>query len=76
MIVVLFGVAGSGKSTIGMKLASAMNCAFLEGDALHPPANIDKMSAGTPLEGLPFLDTSGALVCGVYEHPFSEFPRA
>lgn len=49
MIVVVFGVAGSGKSTIGRKLASAMNCAFLEGDALHSSANIDKMSGGTPL---------------------------
>ena len=49
MIVVVFGVVGSGKSTIGKKLANAMNCAFLEGDALHPPANIDKMSGGTPL---------------------------
>jgi gluconate kinase len=36
-------VAGSEKSTIGRKLASAMNCAFLEGDALHSSANIDKM---------------------------------
>ena len=49
MIVVLFGVAGSGKSTIGMRLASAMNCAFLEADTLHSPANIAKMSGGTPL---------------------------
>src|SRR5688572_18376332 len=49
MIVVLFGVAGSGKSTVGIMLASAMNCAFLEGDALHPPANVDKMSRGIPL---------------------------
>jgi gluconokinase len=49
MIVVLFGVAGSGKTTIGKKLASALNSAFLEGDALHPPANIAKMSGGTPL---------------------------
>jgi gluconokinase len=49
MIVVLFGVAASGKSTVGARLASAMNCAFLEGDALHPPANIDKMSRGIPL---------------------------
>ena len=49
MIIVLFGVAGSGKSTIGNKLASAMNCAFLEADALHSPASIGKMSGGTPL---------------------------
>lgn len=49
MIIVLFGVAGSGKSTIGKKLAGAVNCAFLEADALHSPASIEKMSGGTPL---------------------------
>jgi gluconokinase len=49
MIVVLFGVSGSGKSTIGTKLAAAMHCEFLEGDTLHSTANIEKMSAGTPL---------------------------
>ena len=49
MIVVITGVSGSGKSTIGTKLAGALRCAFLEGDALHPPANIEKMSQGVPL---------------------------
>ena len=49
MIVVVFGVSGSGKSTIGKRLATAMGCAFLEGDTLHPPANIEKMTGGTPL---------------------------
>jgi 6-phosphogluconolactonase len=50
MIVVVIGVAGSGKSTIGPMLARAMSCEFLEGDSLHPPANIEKMSRGTPLD--------------------------
>ena len=49
MIVVVTGVAGSGKSTIGKMLATALNCFFLEGDTLHPAANIAKMSRGTPL---------------------------
>ena len=49
MIVVVIGVSGSGKSTIGTRLARAMGCEFLEGDTLHPPANIDKMSRGIPL---------------------------
>ncbi len=49
MIVVVIGVSGSGKSTIGAMLAVALNCFFLEGDALHPAANIEKMSSGTPL---------------------------
>jgi gluconokinase len=49
MIIVVMGVAGSGKTTVGTKLAKAMKCAFLEGDSLHPQENIDKMSHGTPL---------------------------
>ena len=49
MIVVVMGVAGSGKTTIGTMLAHALRCSFLEGDALHPPANIEKMSQGIPL---------------------------
>ena len=49
MIVVVIGVAGSGKSTIGTMLAEALSCPFLESDALHSAANIAKMSSGTPL---------------------------
>ena len=49
MIVVVMGVSGSGKSTIGQMLATVLNCSFQEGDALHPAANVAKMSAGTPL---------------------------
>jgi gluconate kinase len=37
MIVVVMGVAGSGKTTVGTKLANALNCTFLEGDAPRPP---------------------------------------
>ena len=48
-LIVLMGVSGSGKSTIGPMLAAALDCAFLEGDALHPGANIEKMSRGEPL---------------------------
>ena len=49
MIVVLTGVSGSGKSTIGSLLAGRLHWAFEDGDALHPPANIAKMRAGVPL---------------------------
>ena len=49
MIVVVMGVSGSGKTTIGTMLAEALHCSFLEGDSLHPPANIEKMSHGIPL---------------------------
>ncbi|HEX5473610.1 MAG TPA: gluconokinase [Vicinamibacterales bacterium] len=49
MIVVVMGVSGSGKTTIGTALARAMHCAFLEGDGLHSAANVEKMSHGIPL---------------------------
>lgn len=49
MIIVLMGVAGSGKTTIGTLLADELECAYLEGDLLHPGANIDAMSRGIPL---------------------------
>jgi gluconokinase len=47
--VVVMGVSGSGKSTVGALLAGALGAEFVEGDALHPPENVAKMRAGTPL---------------------------
>jgi gluconokinase len=49
MIVVIMGVAGSGKSTVGTMLADAMHCPFLDGDSLHSAANVGKMMRGIPL---------------------------
>ncbi len=49
MIIVLMGVAGAGKSTVGTLLAETLGCPFLDGDTLHPPANVEKMSRGIPL---------------------------
>ena len=49
MIVVVMGVAGSGKSTVGTMLADAMHCPFLDGDSLHSSANVGKMMRGIPL---------------------------
>lgn len=43
------GVAGAGKTTVGRALAEALGCTFLEGDSLHPPANVEKMAHGIPL---------------------------
>ncbi|MBO0844502.1 MAG: gluconokinase [Nocardioides sp.] len=43
------GVAGSGKTTLATSLADVLGWDFLEGDSLHPPANIEQMARGTPL---------------------------
>ncbi len=48
-IIVVMGVSGSGKSSIGQGLAAALGLPFVEGDALHPPRNVALMAAGTPL---------------------------
>lgn len=47
--VVLMGVCGSGKSTIGLALAEKCGGVFLDADDFHPPANIEKMKRGEPL---------------------------
>jgi gluconokinase len=49
VILLLMGVAGSGKTTIGLKLAAALGWSFHDADDFHPPANIAKMTAGLPL---------------------------
>ncbi|HTB67909.1 MAG TPA: gluconokinase [Steroidobacteraceae bacterium] len=57
--IVVMGVTGSGKSTLGSTLARALGWQFVEGDTLHPAANIKKMAAGIPLDDqdrVPFLD--------------------
>ena len=48
-IYVIMGVAGSGKTTIGALLAHALDIPFVEGDELHPRANIERMAHGIPL---------------------------
>ncbi len=47
--IVLMGVAGCGKSAVGAALASRIGAAYVDGDDLHPQANIDKMRRGEPL---------------------------
>ncbi len=57
--VIVMGVSGCGKSSVGQAIADHFNVPFIEGDALHPPANIAKMSSGTPLNDYdrwPWLD--------------------
>jgi gluconokinase len=49
MIVVVAGVAGSGKTTVGQLLARRLGWTFADGDSFHPAANVAKMRAGLPL---------------------------
>ncbi len=59
MIVVLMGVSGSGKSTVGAALAVALGWPLVDADDLHPPENVAKMAAGVPLtddDRWPWLD--------------------
>ncbi len=50
MIIILMGVSGCGKSTVGKRLASILRLPFLDADDLHPPDNIRKMTNGIPLD--------------------------
>jgi gluconokinase len=59
---VVMGVSGSGKTTVGELLAKQLGWPFMEGDRLHPPANVEKMRRGTPLTDAdrgPWLDRIG-----------------
>ncbi|MEU5638849.1 gluconokinase [Streptomyces milbemycinicus] len=61
-VVVVMGVSGTGKSTVGEQLAAELGVPYAEADDFHPPANIAKMSAGTPLDDddrRPWLDAIG-----------------
>jgi gluconokinase len=67
MIVVLMGVSGSGKTTIGSLLAERMGAAFADADDYHPAANKAKMAAGHPLndeDRQPWLETLNQLMRG------------
>ncbi|CCK31274.1 gluconokinase [Streptomyces davaonensis JCM 4913] len=62
-VIVVMGVAGTGKTTIGPLLAARLGVPYAEGDDFHPQANIAKMSAGIPLDDedrWPWLDAIGA----------------
>ncbi|GAC50305.1 gluconokinase [Gordonia aichiensis] len=60
--IVVCGVSGCGKSTVGAALAAHLGVPFVDADDLHPAANIAKMAAGQPLtdsDRLPWLDAVG-----------------
>jgi gluconokinase len=61
-LIVVMGVSGSGKSTLAAGLATALGCDLLEGDGLHPEANVATMARGVPLtdaDRLPWLEAIG-----------------
>lgn len=64
--VVVMGVSGCGKSTVGRALAAALQVPYVEGDELHPPQNVALMAAGTPLtdaDRLGWLASVGQRLC-------------
>ncbi|HXS11081.1 MAG TPA: gluconokinase [Acidobacteriaceae bacterium] len=70
MIVVLMGVSGSGKTTIGTLLAQRTGTVFADADDYHPQANKDKMRAGIPLnddDRQPWLEILNGLLRGWYQ---------
>ncbi|MFD7168340.1 gluconokinase [Streptomyces violascens] len=67
LTVVVMGVAGTGKTTIGPLVAARLGVPYAEGDDFHPAANVAKMSAGIPLDDedrRPWLDAIGAWAHG------------
>jgi carbohydrate kinase (thermoresistant glucokinase family) len=64
-VLIVMGVSGSGKSTIGQRLAQRLNWPFEDGDSFHPAGNIEKMQRGTPLtdeDRKPWLEAIAAWI--------------
>lgn len=64
---VVMGVSGCGKTTVGIAFAQAIGARFVDGDDLHPPENVAKMSAGVPLtdaDRWPWLDRVAGVLTG------------
>lgn len=67
-VIVVMGVSGSGKTTVGTALAEALGVEYAEADTFHPRANIEKMSSGVPLtdeDRAPWLE---AIAVWIREH--------
>lgn len=66
-VIIVMGVSGVGKTTVGKALASAIDAAFAEGDSYHPEENVEKMRRGQPLtddDRWPWLDRLRAEIDG------------
>lgn len=71
LAIIIMGVCGSGKSTLGIELANAIACPFLEGDMFHTSQAIKKMRAGEPLtdeDRWPWLDHLGHAIATEVSH--------
>ena len=89
MVIVLMGVAGSGKTTIGRGLADELGWKFYDGDDFHPRANVEKMARGLPLDDddrAPWLESlrdlirsclargeSAVLACSALKRSYREY---
>jgi gluconokinase len=70
MVIVIMGVSGAGKTTVGHALAVELGWPFVEGDEAHPAANVAKMHAGVPLtdaDRAPWLAALHAVVARAIE---------
>ena len=71
-IVIVMGVAGCGKSTVGALLAARIGAGFVDGDSVHTPEAVAKMAAGHPLtdeDRWPWLDRIGAHLADEGRYP-------
>jgi gluconokinase len=90
VVVIIFGVSGTGKTTLGKLLARKLGWAFYEADDFHSPANVDKMHAGIPLtdeDRWPWLESlrelgkrldakeDAVLACSALKHTYRRFLR-
>ena len=91
MIVIVFGVSGAGKTTVGKLLARDIGWRFIEADVFHPAANIEKMRSGHPLtdedrwpwlerlreqiKGLVVAGENAVLACSALKHAYRDCLR-
>ena len=66
--IVVMGVSGAGKSTVGRLIAARLDCPFRDADSFHPKANIEKMSRGEPLTDADRWPWLAAIAAWIAEH--------